>query len=170
MDNVCDKMPALIKLEDFNNDFNEHLEYIYKLYLSDFQENDTYYKGKKVKTFTELGYNLKQKTFNHITTENNQQDRLYNLLRMERYHWIKKIIEGDSCQRCDELAVFKDRKGNKENILIWCRQTDFLVVLEKRKNDYYLITAYVIQYSNKRKELESKYTKFICKNQNRPSR
>lgn len=63
------------------------------------------------------------------------------------------------------LLSGKKRK-NKINIIIWCKSTDFVVVLEQRKNEYYLITAYKVIYGNKRIDLEKNYKKYIQKTKN----
>jgi len=166
MSGICPRMPDLIKIDEFDNDWNKYLDYLYSLYLNDFFYNTVYFNGLQVKTFTQLQYNCKQETFNHITTQGSN-DRLYNLLRCERYNWIKTIIEGKICYVCDEIAIWEERRKKKQYTLIWCRSTNFLIVLKKRKECYYLTTAYCVTYPNKERDLRISYNKFIEKNRSR---
>ncbi|KGG81062.1 hypothetical protein Y919_02505 [Caloranaerobacter azorensis H53214] len=143
------------------------MNHLYELYLEDFFYNKVYYKGMPVKTFTNLNYNGKQQSFEHITTKGSK-DRIYNVLRCERIKWIKKIIES-LCNGCDNIATWQEKHKNKYRIIIWCQKTDFVIVLERRKNEYYLITAYCVIYENKRKDLRKKYIKYITKDRSRLS-
>lgn len=165
---ICTKMPPLIKIEKFNNNWDQYLDYIYDLYIEDFFNNTLFYKGLPVKTFTNLEYNGKQETFNHITTKGSR-DRLYNSLRCERYKWIKTMLEGETCENCESMAIWPVKKGKKHRTLIWCRKTNFLIVLEKRKNAFYLITAYCVIYPNTERDLRQSYNRYLTKNRSRLS-
>ncbi|NLZ54917.1 MAG: hypothetical protein GX892_17585 [Thermoanaerobacteraceae bacterium] len=165
MSGICFKMPPLTKVDAFQ-DWASYLDYLYNLYMDDFIYNNVYFRGVPVKTFTNLEYNGKQQTFNHITTEGSR-DRLYNYLRCERYKWIKAMIEEKACENCEDLAIWPEVRRKKHNILIWCRKTNFVVVLEKRKTDYYLITAYCVTYPNKERDLRMSYNRHRIKNQSR---
>lgn len=169
MNDDCSKMPRLIKMNEFNNDWNLYIDYLYDLYLEEFFYETVFYKDAPVKTFTNLEYNGRQKTFNHITTEGSR-DRLYNSLRCERYKWIKAMIEGNACNNCSDIAIWPEKRKKKQNILIWCRNTNFLVVLEKRREEYYLITSYCVIYPNKERDLRISYNRYKTKNQSRLSR
>lgn len=162
-------MPNLIDINDFDNDWSLYLDYIYQLYLEEFFYNTVFHKGVPVKTFTNLEYNGKQATFNHITTKGSR-DRLYNTLRCERYEWIKAMIEGKRCEKCEDIAIWPEKKGKKHRVLIWCKKTNFLIVLEKRKTEFYLITAYCVIYSNKERDLRHSYNRYKAKNQSRLSK
>jgi hypothetical protein len=168
MDNTCSEMPHLITIDEFNQDWNSYLKHLYTLYLEEFFYNTVFYKGLPIKTFTNLDYNGKQETFNHITTKGSK-DRVYNTMRCERYKWIKAMIEGTTCNNCYDLAIWEEVKKKKKRTLIWCRKTNFVIVLEKRKNEYYLITAYCVIYSNKKGDLMDSYNKYNAKNRSRLS-
>lgn len=169
MNNTCSKMPHLITIDEFNQDWNSYLEYLYILYIEEFFNNTVFYKGLPIKTFTNLDYNGKQETFNHITTKGSK-DRVYNTMRCERYKWIKAMIEGITCNDCCDLAIWEEVKKKKKRTLIWCRKTNFVIVLEKRKHEYYLITAYCVIYPNKERDLRDSYNKYNTKNRSRLSK
>lgn len=169
MNDNCNKMPKLTTMDEFEQNWNSYLDHLYELYLGDFFYNTVKYKNLPIKTFTNLEYNGKQSTFNHITTKGSK-DRLYNSLRCERYSWIKAIIEGESCIDCEDLAIWEENVKKKKRVLIWCRKTNFIIVLENRKDAYYLITAYCVIYPNKERDLRKSYNNYKSKNQSRLSK
>ncbi|OQB54107.1 MAG: hypothetical protein BWX97_00083 [Firmicutes bacterium ADurb.Bin146] len=169
MTNVCTSLPQLISLNSFAN-WKEFYNYIYKLYLDDFFNNTVYFDNKPIKTFTDLNYDLKQESFEHITTKGSN-DRLYNESRSQRILWVKAILESKICRVCKDYAIWPEKDRNKIRYVIWCKTVDFVVIIEQRDNYYQLISAYCVIYPNKRDDLEKKYNNFLRanKNQNRPS-
>lgn len=158
-DKLCNNMPELVKLNN-NETWNEYLDKLYAIYLNDFFHNDISFEGKIVKTFTQLEYNMKQQSFNHITTKGSN-NRLYNEKRCQRIKWIKPLIEG-SCKSCKYYRRFPDFMGNnKKRVILWCEHCNFIVILEERKSNYVLISAYCIVYDKKRRELEKKYDRHL---------
>jgi len=155
---TCPQMPPLVMM---TNGWAEYLDILYVEYLSEFINNSTYHRELKVKTFTQLEYNMKQATFNHLTTKGSK-NRLYNEKRCQKYKWIKPMIEGN-CGACMSFRYFPDLDWNKKwkRFIIWCDKYDFVIILEKRDNCYMLITAYCVIYDDKRIQLERKYQKYI---------
>lgn len=108
MENICEKMPPIIPISHFNNNWEKYLKYLYNIYLDTFFNNSVIYKNVKIKTFTELNYQGMQQSFEHITTKGSR-DRLYNEERCARIMWIKPIIEG-LCDNCSNIAIWKEKK------------------------------------------------------------
>lgn len=167
MSETCINMPPLTLMSDFNNDWKTYMNHLYQIYLNNFFNGEVRYNNNKIKTFTNLNYEGHQQSFEHITTKGSK-DRLYNEARCERLQWIKPILEG-ACRDCGDILTWKERDRGKLNIVIWCKSTDYVIILEQRGNDYYLISAYKVIYSNKRSDLEKHYQEYIQKNQNRLS-
>lgn len=105
--------------------------------------------------------------FYHMICENyqhtgNEEDRKPNLRRCERLEWAKQFIEKCS-QSCEKLMVWENQRHGKKNILLFCPDLNYLVVLSKRRDYYLLTTAYPVDYPNKRKDLIKEYNAYISK-------
>ncbi|MGH2331135.1 hypothetical protein [Thermoanaerobacter mathranii] len=162
-DKSCSNLPDLVQ----NNfqDTNEYLNYIYQLYLNDFSDQLTYYNGKPVKTAKSLSYNLRETTFEHIVTEKYQGKRIYDMERCKRIKWVKYLLMNPICQKCSYLRCFREKA---KRVIIWCTKVDYVIVLDDRKDHYFLVTAYYVKYENKRRELQYKANLFVHKNRSRP--
>ena len=156
----CEKLSELIPMEDGEN-FNAYLSRLYPIYKNAIADNNFVFRGKPVKVFTTLNFNLQHQTFEHLTTKGNQ-DRLYNVERCERLKWIHDILS-NCCNGCADYRVFQDtnwKPHRKERrFIIWCVKEDYVIILEERERDYMLITAYKILYDNKRNDLETLFNK-----------
>lgn len=154
----CNKLSELILMEP-GEDFNSYLNRIYPIYKSTIAEAQLSFRGKPVKVFTNLNFNLQHQTFEHLTTKGNQ-DRLYNTERCQRIPWIHDIL-GNNCVGCEDYRVFKDvnwkPRKKERRYIVWCVKEDYAIILEERERDFMLITAYRILYQNKRNDLERLY-------------
>lgn len=157
----CDKMPELVVMGNYNNDWNKYLDALYIIYLEDFCNSPFLHKGLPLKTFTQLEYNMKQESFNHVTTKGDN-NRLYNEERCKKLRWIKPILAGD-CAECPTFRCFPDLDWNKKwkRFIVWCVGFDFIVIVEQRKDCFFLITAYCLIYKDKKEQLEKKYQKYL---------
>lgn len=152
----CKNLSPFIAFDD-NSVTREYLDELYPIYYKEIANGNLKFKGKPVNVFTELNYELKHQTFEHITTKGNT-DRTYNLERCKRILWIRDILS-NVCKDCQNYEIIKEVKGKKERYVIWCVQEDYVIVLEKRKDEFFLITAYCVIYDTKRNELKRKAEK-----------
>lgn len=157
----CSKLSPLICREK-GKPFQEYLTELYLVYSQEIANENFNFHGKPVKVFTDLNCNLQHQTFEHLTTKGDN-NRLYNSKRCERLHWIKDILKNVCCG-CKDYRVFLDSKWKKNNAkryIIWCVREDYVIILEERQFDVFLITAYCIIYDDKRKQLQKEYEKSI---------
>lgn len=139
---------------------NEYLNTtLYPFYFEQIACAHFTFHDKPIQVFSKLNYNLQHETFEHLTTKGSN-DRLYNQKRCERMVWIRDILSG-VCKDCETYRVFKDRtwkgKPNCSRYIIWCKEEDYVIILEERQRIVMLITAYCIIYQNKRNDLERKW-------------
>lgn len=168
---ICPKLPPLNTLEQNNNNHAFFTNTSYEIYKNDFCENTVIFNGLPIKTNTTLNHNLQQIGFEHITTKDIQQGnikdlRTYNNSRIERVPWIKYLIE-HSCD-CENYRCFKNYRNNRERTIIWCVKERYVIILEKRTDSYFLITAYCLIYKKAEEKLEREYNNYL-KNQKRLS-
>lgn len=161
MSTHCSSLSSLICQKD-GQSFGEYLNELYRVYSKEIAEGDFRFHGKPVKVFTELNFNLQHQTFEHLTTKGST-DRLYNSKRCKRLVWIKDILK-NVCDGCDEYRVFVDskwQKPNRKRYILWCVKEKYVIVLEEREKEVYIITAYCLLYKSKEEQLEKEYNKTL---------
>lgn len=159
----CDKLPELIELQDHGGNWSEYEEILYKEFRASFIDNKQSFMGKTVGIFTDKMYNNKEKTFWHVISEGpNEFDRTPDIRRCERINWIEKIINLIICNECPSIYKWKSKHRNKKfRYKLWCRKTDFIIILEERGDKFMLITAYTVNYGHAKRKLEKEYNESI---------
>ncbi len=158
---ACKEGLLSLRLESsfFKNDLEEYKEALYKIFKRDFVDNEVLYKGEKVDIIHEKYFEDKERSFWHIVSEGGKdEDRVPVSGRAEILPWIKSLIEENgTCSEYRSWIKYHD-KTKHNRVYIWCIANSFLVVLEKRKNCYKLITAfpvvgkYVVYYNEEYKK------------------
>lgn len=167
---LCSK-DTLVLCEDFS-EYTSYEDRLYLIFKEYYEKNNLFYKGIPVRMKHYPPDYIPKTGFYHLICENyqhtgNESDRSPNLSRCSRIKWPKTIIEYCS-QNCLSLYIWENERKGKRNILLYCPEIDYLVVLGKRRDYLLLITAYPIEYENKRKDLLKEYTDY-CKNKQRTS-
>ena len=147
--------------------YDEFLEYenrLYGLYLQLYERGGVFYKGILVKMKRRPPDYAPKGSFYHLTCENYQhtqseEDRQPNLRRYERIHWAKAIIEKCS-EVCQDLLVWENTRGTDRNILLYCWNLKYLVVLSKRKDYLVLTTVYPVEHEHTHRKLMNEYSKY----------
>lgn len=106
--------------------------------------------------------------FYHMICENydhtgNEEDRKPNFHRCERIQWARQFIEWCS-QNCTEIWIWENERHNKRNVLLYCPEQNYLVVLAKRKGYFLLTTAYEVEYPNAKRDLIKEYNAYKTNN------
>lgn len=109
--------------------------------------------------------------FYHLICENyqhtgNEEDRKPNFDRAEKILWSKFILKECVPRLCSDIKVWENTRHGKENILIFCTNVDYLIVLSKRRDYLLLTTAYPVEHKNRKKDLLKEYEAY--KNKHRP--
>lgn len=150
-------IPELEEIKDFGK-WDEYVEHIYDTFKKDFVENCPLYEGKSVYHRKEPIEYGKEECFFHITCNDYMKTRNRNpdLRRCERIKWVRSFIENQAlCETCDDkdvycsgVLVWSEPHHGKERIHILHEDERYIVVMEKRKNYYLLITAFYIEYDH----------------------
>ena len=155
-------LPDPLALEPWNIDTYTQ---IYIIFCRDFKDinKKVYFKNERIIIFNRL-LDGKEEVFWHITDKESHpySERYPDIRRAERINWIKPIIENYADP---EIKCFDYLEGNgKTRTYIWLEKFDFVVILEKLpKGNYTIITAFYIDYENKRRELRKKFDISIIK-------
>ncbi|EHN13258.1 hypothetical protein [Clostridium sporogenes] len=157
----CSKLPDIIRFDDYDGQWELYEEELYKVFKNAFIESEKKFIGKSIGIFTNKMYNDKEKTFWHVISEGpNEFERIPDIRRCERICWIDKMISTSICHGCDEIYMWKHKHKNKKyRYKLWCRKTDFIVILEERGDKFMLITAYIVKYNHTKIKLEKEYDK-----------
>lgn len=170
MHNLIKKYPALLDLKGMDPYQRElSLKRIYERDIID--DEDNHFREKKiypVKTDNEIDI---ERNFDHLTTGDIEHtdrktgrkftSREFEPDRSLRLHWIKTHLE----EGVDDLLIFscsnRDRRKRKDVIrtLIYNRDKRYVIILEPQRTTqaYYLVTAYYLNKSYGKKEIEKMY-------------
>ena len=163
-------LPDIIPFSNFNSDLNKYLDHLHNIFKRDFIDSRLLYNNKLV-LFDNREINNYPVCFWHLVTEDKTKD--YNrvdienisLLRCERICWIRPMIENHTH---DAISVWENtryNRGKKNNIVFFIEDCDYVVILTNVKNRFYLVTAYFVNYPNRKKQLIQERDNFLqCKN------
>ena len=157
MNSQPDFLPPTINLD---GSYEEVIKRLYEVFRKDFMGNRARHLGRNV-TFNGLTDEFSQSKvegFWHVITRQDatKNGRLIDYRRAESLSWAKPLMENP--YHNDIKFFFHDegnaRKGNRH--YIWFEQGHYVVILKKRKYDYYWITAFYVDDYYK-KHLQKKF-------------
>ncbi|MDE6747462.1 MAG: hypothetical protein K2K21_00115 [Lachnospiraceae bacterium] len=160
----CDYIPQIIEIDDYDGNYEEYENAIYAAYQETFENQSFYWDGKPIQQKKHPMLKGKSGTFWHIISSGeSEESRLPDLRRYERVTWPAHILS--YCKNnCDKILVWKNKRGSKSRILLWCQNIDYLVVLDERKDFCLFWTAYPVTYSHTKAKLLKEYTSYINTN------
>lgn len=165
----------LIELDLNGKTYEEIIIFLYYFYKKDLKDCKLFYNNKIVNTnYRGEFINGKEERFWHIIEKDcdNKRidgDRLIDFARAKKIHWIRPILT--KYFKDSSIKIFKDeiitKKSNGKNKkvkleFIWFKEGKYLIILEERKNEYILKTAYNVE-PWKEKQLETKYNDYLKK-------
>ena len=107
----------------------------------------------------------KERGFWHCVQEGKiEEERTPDLRRCERISWIRPVIENVADTR---IKKWPKKAGTKERYMLWLEEADYLVILEKRPNCWFLWTAYCTDHERTHGKLQKEYEDYL-KSQRRP--
>jgi hypothetical protein len=152
--NLLKNYPELLDLIHLNNE--QRKQSLKNVFKRDIEDNpDFSFRRKRIWPIKGEDIPM-QLLFEHLTTTNEpKQDengriftkRIFEMDRSKRLHWIKFHIEES---KIDDVFYFsvEDRIGGEDIVrtYIYDSEQKYVVVLEpqRKKNNYYLITAYYL--------------------------
>lgn len=159
---VCD-IPEIIELASYGGDYPLYESAIYEIYRDNFHDEQLTFRGQPIRHKKYPEYKGKPATFWHIISNgSDEENRLPNLRRYERIEWPFYII-GSCVDNCERVLIWENTRKGKTNVLIYCPDVEYLVVLAKR--DGYLVfwTAYPVEYQHTRNSLLKEYSEYMAK-------
>jgi len=150
-------LPPLINLD---GSYEEIIERLYEVFRRDFIENRARHLGWDVRYIGSI-YEFSQSKvegFWHVITREDatRSNRLIDYRRAERLSWAKPLMENP--YRKGIKFFFYDegipRKGIRH--YIWFEKGNYVVVLRKRRDDYFWITAFYVD-DWKREDLQKRF-------------
>lgn len=160
----CKKIPDLIELDSFGGDYEQYEEAVYSLYKTTFEEKSFSYNNKPIVQKIIPMYKEKSGTFWHIISNGpDEASRTPDLRRYERIAWPSHVL-GYCQNQCSNILIWKNKRKGKSRVLLWCRDINYLVVLDEKKDYYIFWTAYPITYKHTRDKLLTEYNEYINNN------
>ena len=164
MAELPDWLPDLIRLEDYDGDWQRYEDAIYSKFYTDFIASKLTFQGLPVRITKNL-IKAKERGFWHLIQEGNVEDlRTPDIRRCERIAWSKAIIQHSESPM---VKIWSNERRGRTRYILWLEIADFLVILEKRKSVFFLWTAYSVSGGKKKEKLRREYKLFI-KSQRRP--
>ena len=153
------ELPDIITLEEYGGDIATYMEAVYAVFKRDFVDSKPTFEGTRLGLKKHPLIADKEYTFYHMTTGGlKEDDRKPDLRRCERIPFPGPMIDNSTHPY---LKVWRNKRKNKERILIYHEVEAYLVVLEDR-GDYILPwTAYLVEYSNRQRKLMAEYEAYI---------
>jgi hypothetical protein len=147
-------LPDLLLLADCDDDWQRYEDEVYSIFYTDFIESHPHVENTSVHIAKQL-IDGKERTFWHCIQEGQIEDlRKPDLRRCERIRWIRAILENANNP---SIKRWQTQKGRHIRQLLWLESAEFLVVLEKRKTDWLLWTAYCTTWPHTKRKLRQEY-------------
>jgi hypothetical protein len=163
MDDKPDWLPDPLTIERYNS---EVLEDVYRRFCRDLVRNCCRYGGVSVFIANRDLLKGKERTFWHlISTGESDLDREIDLDRCRHLNWIRPIIENSADSRVLKWTVIQRRT---ERTKLWLREAGFLIILDRGRNSYRIVTGYPITSTKTKMKLVREY-EAAAKNQKPPS-
>jgi len=138
------------------------IEELYQIFKKDFIDRPLYYRRVVVKIDNRKIDSDKEEAFWHIITRTDQRtkQRLPNFERARRLPWVRAIIEHPDAPEILEWKYLEYVKGYPRiRIYLWLERFDFVVILEEKENEVFLVTAYYVEGESTCRRLRAKYNK-----------
>lgn len=156
-------IPPLICLSDYAGDFYKYEEDLYNAFVQDYLNKKLSYNGIRIAHKKHPLIKGKSCTYWHIISDGEEEeDREIDLRRCERVKWPAFIIN-NCIDTCDEILVWENKRGWNTRVLIWCREVEYLIVLDKRQEFLLLWTAYPVTRGHRKAKLLKEYHEYKAK-------
>lgn len=155
-------LPELVLFESYGHDWNAYLEVLYSIYKVDFLDSHPVFKNLKVMVKKLPVVNGKVSNFWHLIQTayetKNECDRIPDFRRCERVRWPRPIIENHTD---GSVLVWENcrhtKSGIQNNICLWLKENEYLVILRKRNGYVLFWTGYPVSEEHTKRKLEKEY-------------
>lgn len=156
---MCDRPDWLTDIRPLEGDWMKDLANLHATFRECFIDSPCLFREKLVwpdKRKLEDDY---EEGFWHLITQDNfsKSQRLLDLRRAERLHWLRPTIENHEDHRVKTFTWLHNAKTPR--IHIWLEDCDYIVILEESRNGKYvsLVTAYHLDGVNSRTKFSKRY-------------
>lgn len=163
-------LPDLEPCRDFLK-YDEYVSKLYAIFCNDFINHTVSFNGSAVDIDHTKGTSGREKGFEHVITNDYEKEnkRYPDFQRCERIRWIRYFIESNDCHdkfQCDDalcegIKVWEKWKGKRSRIKFLLVEESFIVIIERKKNWFILVTAYYIDQDHTMAKLEQEYNESI---------
>jgi hypothetical protein len=144
--NLLKKYNKLLELVAMND--SQRKKSLQGVFDRDIAHNPNFeFQHKQINPTPAEGQNSMERLFAHLTTviiEKSIRKREFDMARSARLHWIKFHIEKN---KNNNVYVFSVDEPNGKRTYIYDREEQYVIVLEpmRKRNEYYLLTAYYLE-------------------------
>lgn len=152
-------LPEIIVINEFGGDYHSFNEAVYAIFRNDLVINRPQFEGKRLGLKKHPEVDGKEYTYYHFTHSGDiETERIPDFRRMERIGFPKPIIDKSNCT---SVKVWRNKRGNKNRILILHEEEKYLIVLDDRVDFILPWTAYYIEYNNQLRKYIKEYEAYI---------
>ncbi|MDR1975067.1 MAG: hypothetical protein LBQ31_10450 [Bacteroidales bacterium] len=123
------------------------------------------FQSKKLNPTPADGQDSMERLFTHLTTvitDKSVKKRAFDMARSIRLHWLKYHVEEN---KKENMLVFSVAEPDGTRTYIYDKDEYYVIVLEpmRKKNEYYLLTAYYLEGKDKaRDKMMKKYKRRLA--------
>lgn len=146
----CHVLSKLRSKKDKNSD--DYVKEIYNYFKDLFFTRKLYYNRKPVhiRRSKYKGEEWIRDAFEHYTKRDNyitkREIRVIDYYRTERLHWIEEILNEENCidDKCDGILIWEEKRNKNPEVLFYCEENRYLIILQKLEKFYVLLSAHVV--------------------------
>lgn len=161
--NLLKTYNQLLELNSLNK--HQRISSLKGVFNRDFVNNPNFsFRNKKLNPTPAEGEDTMERFFRHLTTiitDKATRKREYDHSRSVRLHWVRFHLEE---RKKDNMSVFTVEEPEGMRTYIWDKDEDYIIVLEplRKKDEYYLLTAYYMEGKDKaRNKMAKKWKRRI---------
>jgi hypothetical protein len=156
-------LPATLDFDQQSN-WIEVIEAAYKVFRKDFFEDTVCHFRSCPICMNEMKERGKEKSFWHLVQKTEigkpySRRGIPDLQRAVRLPWVRPIIVNSDEPEITQWDFYEG--SGVVRTYLWLKDWDFVVIIEKLEDKYMLITAFHIDFSREKNQLQQKYTKRI---------
>lgn len=167
--NKCSRIDFTTIEQNKNENTNDYHDRAYKVFKREIIDGKLLFNGKEVRTREYPIIDNKVQSFFHIISEENKKGvkiRLYKPERVRMIPYISKMInyytECQTCEdNCSKIKVWSAPYNAKQlRTKIFYEDENYIIILEERKEYYLLVSAYVVDRTDRKIDLLKEYNKY----------
>lgn len=158
-------LPKLIEFDENKEPLDKYIDGIYQIFVEEFINQGIYFKGERLGMKRLPKRDNKEATFYHIVSEGeDENNRNIDIERCARIKWPRAILASNYVG----LKIWKNKRKNKKNLLIYFEEINYLIVIRLNPNEKLFWTAYPINKKHRKEKLLKEYHDYMKTMQKSP--